>query len=106
MSNTVVAKAHRQVAFTIAQFAKATNLSLLSIDGKGDIEFANPSACKLFGYKQSEMIGQPIMIIIPERLRGAHKAGMQRVAGGQAPLLGGPLVEVLRSQEKRYRVSR
>ena len=94
MSNTAVAKAHRQVAFTIAQFAKATNLSLLSIDSKGDIEFANPSACKLFGYEQSEMIGEPITIIIPERLRGAHMAGMQRVTGGQAPHLGGRPVEV------------
>lgn len=94
MSNTEVAKARRQVAFTIAQFAKATNLSLLSIDSKGDIEFANPSACKLFGYEQSEMIGEPITIIIPERLRGAHMAGMQRVTGGQAPHLGGRPVEV------------
>ncbi|GAK69477.1 putative signaling protein [Agrobacterium rubi TR3 = NBRC 13261] len=94
MSTPIVARTSRQVAFTIAQFAKATNLSLLSIDSKGDIEFANPSACKLFGYEQSEMIGQPIMIIIPERLRGAHMAGLQRVAGGQAPHLGGRPVEV------------
>ncbi|XUY30131.1 putative bifunctional diguanylate cyclase/phosphodiesterase (plasmid) [Agrobacterium sp. rho-8.1] len=94
MSTTVVARSRRQVAFTIAQFAKATNLSLLSIDSKGDIEFANPSACKLFGYEQSEMIGQPITIIIPTRMRGAHMAGLQRVAGGEAPQLKGRPVEV------------
>lgn len=94
MSNTVDAKNTRQLAFTIAQFAKATNLSLLSIDSKGEIEFANPSACKLFGYTEAEMIGKPIMIIIPERMRGAHMAGLQRVAGGQTPHLGGRPVEV------------
>ncbi|WP_234894730.1 EAL domain-containing protein [Agrobacterium vitis] len=94
MPNTHLLKANRHLAFTVAQFAEATNLSLVSIDSKGNIEFVNPSACKLFGYTQPEMIGQPIMIIIPERMRGAHMAGLQRVAGGQAPHFGGRPVEV------------
>ncbi len=94
MSNNLPPKNNRQLAFTVANFAQATNLSLVSIDSRGDIEFVNPSACKLFGYTQSEMIGQPIMIIIPERMRGAHMAGLQRAAGGQAPHLGGRPVEV------------
>ncbi|MBX4862788.1 EAL domain-containing protein [Rhizobium sophorae] len=94
MSNTLPPKTNRQLALTVAKFAEATNLSLVSIDSRGDIEFVNPSACKLFGYTRSEMIGQPIMIIIPERMRGAHMAGLQRVAGGQAPHLGGRPVEV------------
>lgn len=94
MSNTRLSKASRHLAFTVSQFAEATNLSLVSIDSKGDIEFVNPSACKLFGYTQSEMIGQPITIIIPKRMRGAHMVGLQRVAGGQAPNLGGRPVEV------------
>lgn len=94
MSNKAVTQGSQHVASTIAQFAKATTLSLLSIDSKGYIEFANPSACRLFGYEQREMVGQPITIIIPERMRGAHTAGLQRVAGGQALHLGGRPVEV------------
>lgn len=94
MSKIRFSKVNRHLAFTVAKFAEATNLSLVSISSKGDIEFVNPSACALFGYTQSEMIGQPIMIIIPERMRGAHMAGLQRVAGGQAPHLGGRPVEV------------
>lgn len=31
------------------QFAEATNLSLISVDSHGDIEFVNHSACLLFG---------------------------------------------------------
>lgn len=31
------------------QFAEATNLSLISVDSHGDIEFVNRSACLLFG---------------------------------------------------------
>ena len=60
--------------FTVVKFAEATKLSLISIDSHGDIEFVNPSACALFGYTKGEMIGKPITIIIPERMRGAHMA--------------------------------
>ncbi|KQS93958.1 MULTISPECIES: EAL domain-containing protein [unclassified Rhizobium] len=80
---------------TIAvSFARATNLALISIDGTGSIRFVNPSAAKLFGYERAEMIGCPVTIIIPERMRGAHTGGFNRVAGGQKPSLGGKTVEV------------
>ncbi len=80
---------------TIAvNFTRATNLSLLSIDSSAAIRFANPSAARLFGYEHSEMIGQPITIIIPERMRSAHTSGFNRVAGGEKPNLGGKTVEV------------
>ena len=55
----------------------------------------NPSATKLFGYTREEMIGSPITIIIPERMRGAHTSGLARVAAGEQPNLGGKSVEVV-----------
>jgi diguanylate cyclase (GGDEF)-like protein/PAS domain S-box-containing protein len=94
MSNIPPIDRDRHLALTVTQFAKATSLSLMSINSEGVIEFVNPSACTLFGYTQSEMIGRSIMLIIPERLRGAHMAGLQRAAWGQAPHLGGRPVEV------------
>lgn len=75
-------------------FARATNLSLIVISGEGRIEFANPAALGLFGYTEKEMIGQPITIIIPERMRGAHSGGLARVASGEKPNLSGKTVEV------------
>lgn len=86
--------AGRGVVVTAARFAEATNLSLISIDSDGFIEFVNPSACSLFGHERDEMLGQPITIIIPERMRGAHTAGLARVAAGEKPNLGGKTVEV------------
>jgi diguanylate cyclase (GGDEF)-like protein/PAS domain S-box-containing protein len=82
------------IAATIREFAEATNLSLISVNSRGDIEFVNPSACSLFGYSQDEMVGQPITIIVPERMRSTHMAGFARVAAGQKPNLGGRTVEV------------
>lgn len=76
------------------QFAEATNLSLISVGSEGNIEFVNRSACVLFGYKNEEMLGRPITIIIPERMRSAHMAGLARAASGETPNLGGKSVEV------------
>ncbi|MHC2365158.1 putative bifunctional diguanylate cyclase/phosphodiesterase [Rhizobium leguminosarum] len=76
------------------QFAEATNLSLISVDSHGDIEFVNRSACLLFGYTKGEMLGRPITIIVPERMRSAHMAGLARAASGETPNLGGKSVEV------------
>lgn len=81
-------------AVSAARFAEATNLALISVDGDGDIEFVNASACSLFGYDRDEMLGRPITIIIPERMRGAHTSGLARVAAGEKPNLGGKTVEV------------
>lgn len=89
-----MSSSERRMPFTVVKFAEATKLSLISIDSHGDIEFVNPSACALFGYTKGEMIGKPITIIIPERMRGAHMAGLQKVSAGQKPNLGGRPVEV------------
>lgn len=87
-------RSERRMSFTVAKFAEATKLALISIDNRGNIEFVNPAACSLFGYTLDEMIGRPITIIVPQRLRGAHVAGMRRASEGHAPNLGGKAVEV------------
>lgn len=78
----------------IADFAQATDLSLICIDAEGNIQFVNPAASKLFGYEHDEMLGQPITLIIPKRMQGGHTAGLARVAAGEKPNLGGKAVEV------------
>ena len=76
-------------------FAEATELSILSVDTRGKIEFANSSTSTLFGYQPDEMIGKSIDIIIPDRLRAAHQAGMARILAGGATKLVGKTVELL-----------
>ena len=46
--------------------------SVFTIDEQGIIESLNPSAITLFGYAESELIGQNISIIMPEPDRGNH----------------------------------
>lgn len=78
-----------------ANFTTATDLALISINALGHIEFANPAALSMFGFPAAEMIGSPIDIIIPERLRHAHGMGLGRVAKGAEPKLKGKTVEVI-----------
>src|SRR5579871_617658 len=41
-------------------------------DAQGIIRGVNPRASELFGYSQSELVGQPIEQLVPERFRKGH----------------------------------
>jgi PAS domain S-box-containing protein len=51
--------------------------AIVIIDAAGHIVFANSQAAALFGYTNSELVGQPLEMLIPERYRGIH-AGHRR----------------------------
>ena len=38
---------------------------IITIDDRGKVESINPSACKLFGYEQNEVIGNNIAMLMP-----------------------------------------
>ncbi|WP_374889110.1 sensor domain-containing phosphodiesterase [Ensifer soli] len=80
---------------TVMGFADANAVSLLAINAEGRITFVNRAATQLFGYGREDMIGRPLDIIIPERLRGAHRDGVARVAGGVPSKLSGKTVELV-----------
>ncbi|WP_200847908.1 bifunctional diguanylate cyclase/phosphodiesterase [Rhizobium sp. 18055] len=75
-------------------FADATTLTIISVDSRGNIRFVNRAAADLFGYEREAMIGRPVEIIIPERLRSAHARGFARAMAGAELNLGGKAVEV------------
>jgi PAS domain-containing protein len=54
---------------TIFEFAPD---AILVTDQTGSIVRANAQAEKFFGYARSELLGQPIEILIPERFRQTH----------------------------------
>src|SRR5262249_32886773 len=49
---------------------------------------------RLFGFRESDAIGQPLSIIIPERYRELHSAGLNRVRAGGAQHVIGRTVEL------------
>jgi len=52
--------------------------SVVSIDHRGYILFANHATARTFGYEPAELVGQALTILMPEYLRDLHQAGLQR----------------------------
>ncbi len=58
--------------------------AVISIDESGAILFANPATARIFGYDPTELIGNPLTILMPEFLRTLHEKGFSRyLATGQ-----------------------
>jgi PAS domain S-box-containing protein len=56
------------------KIVEAAPCGIVMIDGQGRIAMVNPQAESMFGYDRSELIGNPLEILLPERLRAAHGA--------------------------------
>jgi PAS domain S-box-containing protein len=64
-----------------ARFRSVTDSApdaIISADAEGRITFFNPSASAIFGYAESEVLGKPLEMLMPERFHTAHGSGMAR----------------------------
>jgi PAS domain S-box-containing protein len=59
--------------------------AMIMIDARGRVALMNPQTEQMFGYSRSEIIGNTLEMLLPERLREAHQA--HREAFGQAPAM-------------------
>lgn len=50
--------------------------AVLVIDVQSLIRYANPAVERLFGYGDGELIGEPLHLLQPERLRAGHQRGL------------------------------
>lgn len=51
---------------------------IITIDEQGAIDFFNPAAERIFGYRAGEVIGQHVSLLMPERLREHYQALIER----------------------------
>lgn len=58
--------------------AETASDAIITIDERGVISFVNAGTENIFGYRSEQMIGEKITMLIPERLRDAHAAGLDR----------------------------
>jgi PAS domain S-box-containing protein len=59
-------------AFYRKQQTDPLKLADLHADHSGTIQYASPEAEKMFGYDRGGLIGKPITVLIPHRLRSKH----------------------------------
>lgn len=77
---------------------------IITIDDRGKVESINPSACKLFGYGQEEVIGNNIAMLMPPPDRQQHDEYINRYQHtGEAHIIGiGREVQGLRKDGSRF----
>lgn len=69
--------------------AEAAQDAIISADHEGNIRYFNHGAEDMFGYVGSEVIGQPLTLLMPERLHQAHREGIKRfLSTGEARVVG------------------
>jgi two-component system cell cycle sensor histidine kinase/response regulator CckA len=57
--------------------------AIVTIDADSTIISANSAVTRVFGYAPAQLVGQPLTILMPERLRARHQAGLaQYLASG------------------------
>ena len=62
---------------------------ILLINDNGLIEAANPAACKLFEFEESELLGKNVSILMPEPYKSMHDKYMQRYMDtGKGKIIG------------------
>jgi PAS domain S-box-containing protein len=69
--------------------------AIVLADHTGYMIWWNSAAERMFGYNKQEALGHSLTIIMPERFRQAHEAGLRRVAGGETPRLIGNTIELV-----------
>lgn len=52
--------------------------AIITIDANGDIQYANAQSSRMFDHDVQALVGSPVTVIIPERLRSAHWKGFAR----------------------------
>jgi PAS domain S-box-containing protein len=65
--------------FEPEQFVLLAGDAIIAADTAGSIVLWNPAAERIFGYTESEAVGQSLDLIIPERLRQRHWEGYRQV---------------------------
>lgn len=92
-------KALRESESRIRSIVDSALDAVISMDGEGLITGWNPQATAIFGWSHEEVMGQSLSdLIIPERHREAHKAGLKRfLVTGEGPVLNSRIeIEALR----------
>jgi PAS domain S-box-containing protein len=71
------------------RMSEAAYDAIISADSGGIITYFNHGAESIFGYVASEVIGQPLTLLMPERLRDTHREGLKRfLSTGKARVIG------------------
>jgi len=77
---------------TIDQLMAASDVPVVIADQRGVITFVNELFLHTFHWEREDLIGQALLVLIPETLRDAHQMGFSRFyVSGEGTILNQPL---------------
>jgi len=95
--NSLLQEARESIDEYISELHNITETAIdgiVTIDADSIILSWNNAASQLFGYTKEEALGKSISIIIPQKMRKSHFAGVDRVSNGGLKRVVGKTVEV------------
>jgi PAS domain S-box-containing protein len=79
----------RTVEHRFRTLATTANDAIVTVDATGAISYYNPAAERLFGHGALQVLGRPVTVLMPERFRDTHRAGLARYRRtGEARVVG------------------
>lgn len=76
-------KGNDESRFRLAAIVDSADDAIISKDLNGIVTSWNQGACRMFGYTSDEMVGQPILRIIPEELNYEEDEILMKLRAGQ-----------------------
>ena len=76
------------------QLVRGMGDAVVVSDAQGAIVVWNAAATRLFGFSEEEALGQPLDLIIPDRLRGRHNEGYAKTVETGITRYGTSLLKV------------
>src|SRR5438094_692825 len=70
--NGAVGGRHDRAAEPLGLVLEALPVGVLMVDRAGAITLVNAQGERILGYTRQELVGRPVEILLPERLRGRH----------------------------------
>ena len=78
-----------EAAVSAPSLLEALPDTVVVADRAGRIAYVNPAVRVLLGHEPEDLVGQPLTVLMPERLRHGHGAGFARYAAtGEGKLVG------------------
>lgn len=90
-----VEAARRATQSRFEHIAETSSDAIICADALGRVSFWNAAAERLFGHTTAEALGQPIAILVPDRMHGGHEGDLRSIARGAAIGLIGRTVELI-----------
>jgi PAS domain S-box-containing protein len=85
----------RESEMKFRSVAQSANDAIVSADQRGDIIAWNTSAEHIFGYKEGEVFGKPLTMLMAPRYRAAHSQDLERMLRGSESALLGKTTEIV-----------